>query len=235
MTATWGVAVSVRNRHRVALELDIDEDPATSSRGMGSARPPGRAGGRSRPSSPHDPWTGARHGTGPPVGHAPGHRRGHRRGGPGVLDDLGHATCPQSVANRAPRPSIELLVELQAIAEQAERAAGQLREQGSNRRRTGPPSGRRAAVAHEERGQQVGERPVRDPQRLVHGHVLDRVLLPPAAVVATSVTRPARRWKNDRSRFQPMIPSRATIHRRRTSDPRPITRKRPTRAWPRPR
>jgi hypothetical protein len=38
--------------------------------------------------------------------------------------------CPQAVATRVPRPSIELLVELQAIAEHAERAAGHLRERG---------------------------------------------------------------------------------------------------------
>ena len=55
----------------------------------------------------------------------------------------------------------------------------------------------------------------------------------PAAVVATSVARPARRWKNELRRFQPMIPSQDSALRRRTSEPWRLTSVRSTSAWPR--
>ena len=47
----------------------------------------------------------------------------------------------------------------------------------------------------------------------------------PEAVVAVRVASPARRWKNERSTFQPMMPSAASTQRRRTSEPLLATRR----------
>jgi len=55
----------------------------------------------------------------------------------------------------------------------------------------------------------------------------------PAGVVATRVTSLARRWKKVCFRFQPMMPSEATMQRRRTSEPDRETRNPPTTVWPR--
>jgi hypothetical protein len=125
------VAVGVRNRHRVALELDIDEDPAhlepeawdlqdlQVALAAGLARPLRMIHGlvldteRDRLSVTLQ----------------------------AIADGIGEVvqgywmvsatpTCPPAGASPGLRPSIELLVELQAIAEHAERAACQLHQQG---------------------------------------------------------------------------------------------------------
>jgi hypothetical protein len=125
------VAVSVRNKHRVALELDIDEDPAHLEPEAWDL---------------HDLQVALAAGLARPLRMIHGlvldTERDHLSVTlQAIAEGIGEVvqgywmisatpTCPQAVANRTPRPSIELLVELQAIAEQAERAAGQLREQG---------------------------------------------------------------------------------------------------------
>jgi hypothetical protein len=125
------VAVSVRNRHRVALELDIDEDPAHLEPEAWDL---------------HDLQVALAAGLARPLRMIHGlvldTERDHLSVTlQAIAEGIGEVvqgywmisatpTCPQSVANRSPRPSIELLVELQAIAEQAERAACQLSEQG---------------------------------------------------------------------------------------------------------
>ncbi len=75
-------------------------------------------------------------------------------------------------------------------------------------------------------------RPARPPS--AGGYVADRRPAPaPAAVVATSVTSPARRWKKDCSITQPMIPSRSRTVRVRVLLPLPTTRWCSVSAWPR--
>ena len=123
--------MGVRSKHRVALELDIDEDPAhlepeawdlhdlQVALAAGLARPLRMIHGlvldteRDRLSVT---LRAIAEGIGDVV--------------QGYWMISATPTCPPSVASRGPRPTIELLVELQAIAEHAERAAGQLGEQG---------------------------------------------------------------------------------------------------------
>jgi hypothetical protein len=123
--------VGVRNRHRVALELDIDQDPAhlepeawdlhdlQVALAAGLARPLRMIHGlvldteRDRLSVTLEAIAA---GIGEVV--------------QGYWMISAAPKGPQSGADRGPRPSIELLVELQAIAEHAERAAGQLQELG---------------------------------------------------------------------------------------------------------
>ena len=123
--------MSVRNRHRVALELDIDEDPAHLEPEAWDL---------------HDLQVALAAGLARPLRMIHGlvldTERDHLSVTlQAIAEGIGEVvqgywmisatpTCPQSVASRSPRPSIPLLVELQAISEQAERAAGQLREQG---------------------------------------------------------------------------------------------------------
>jgi hypothetical protein len=125
------MAVGVRNKHRVALELDIDDDPAhlepeawdlhdlQVALAAGLARPLRMIHGlvldteRDRLSVTLEAIA---EGVGEVV--------------QGYWMISATPTCPQPAASRAPRPTIELLIELQAIAEHAERAAGHLREQG---------------------------------------------------------------------------------------------------------
>jgi hypothetical protein len=123
--------VGVRSRHRVALELDIDEDPA-----------------RLEPEAwdLHDLQVALAAGLARPL------RMIHGLVLDTELDRLSvtleaiaagigevvqgywmisaRPACARTAATAAPRPSIELLVELQAIAEHAERAAGELQELG---------------------------------------------------------------------------------------------------------
>jgi hypothetical protein len=125
------LAVGVRNRHRVALELDIDEDPAhlepeawdlqdlQVALAAGLARPLRMIHGvvldteRDRLSAT---LLAIADGIGEVV--------------QGYWTVSATPTCPPAGASRGPRPTIELLVELQAIAEHAQRAACHLQQQG---------------------------------------------------------------------------------------------------------
>jgi hypothetical protein len=125
------VAVGVRSKHRVALELDIDEDPAhlepeawdlqdlQVALAAGLARPLRMIHGLVLDTE-RDRLSVTLRAIAEGIGEVV----------QGYWTISATPTCPQPVASRGPRPSIELLVELQAIAEHAERAASQLREQG---------------------------------------------------------------------------------------------------------
>src|SRR5215469_13314451 len=125
------LAVGVRSKHRVALELDIDQDPAhlepeawdlhdlQVALAAGLARPLRMIHGlvldteRDRLSVTLEAIAA---GIGEVI--------------EGYWMVSAAPTCPRSAAGTGPRPSIELLVELQAIAEHAERAAGRLQDLG---------------------------------------------------------------------------------------------------------
>lgn len=123
--------MGVRNRHRVALELDIDEDPAHLEPEAWDLRDlqVALAAGLARPLR-------MIHGL------VLDTERDHLSVTLGAIaEGIGEVvhgywmisatpTSPDSAAGSRPRPSIELLVELQAIAEHAQRAACQLRQQG---------------------------------------------------------------------------------------------------------
>lgn len=122
--------MGVRSRHRVALELDIDEDPA-----------------RLEPEAwdLHDLQVALAAGLARPLRMIHGLVLDTERDRLSVtlqaiaegIDEVVQGYWMLSAAPTrgqpvvgARRPSIELLIELQAIAEHAERAAGQLSEQG---------------------------------------------------------------------------------------------------------
>lgn len=132
LTNTWGkMAVGVRSKHRVALELDIDEDPAhlepeawdlhdlQLALAAGLARPLRMIHGLVLDTERDHLSVTVQ---------AMAERIGEAVQGYWMISAT--PACPQSVTARARRPPIELLVELQAIAQHAERAAGHLREQG---------------------------------------------------------------------------------------------------------
>ena len=124
------MAVGGRSNHRVALELDIDEDPAhlepeawdlcdlQTALAAGLARPLRMIHGLVLDTE-RDRLSVTVQAIAEGIGEVV----------QGYWAISAAPTCPRSAAAR-PRPTIELLVELQAIAEQAERAAGHLREQG---------------------------------------------------------------------------------------------------------
>jgi hypothetical protein len=125
------VAVGVRSKHRVALELDIDEDPAhlepeawdlhdlQMALAAGLARPLRMIHGLVLDTE-RDRLSVTLQAIAEGIGE--------------VVQSCwmvsGTPTCAPPAAGRRARPSIELLVELQAIAEHAERAACQLERQG---------------------------------------------------------------------------------------------------------
>jgi len=125
------VAVGVRSKHRVALELDIDEDPARLepeawdlqdlqvALAAGLARPLRMVHGLVLDTE-RDRLSVTLRAIAEGIGEVV---QGH-------WAVSATRTCTPSAASRGPRPSIELLVELQAIAEHAERAACQLGRQG---------------------------------------------------------------------------------------------------------
>ena len=123
--------MGVRNKHRVALELDIDEDPAhlepeawdlqdlQVALAAGLARPLRMIHGLVLDTE-RDRLSVTLQSIAEGIGEAV----------QGYWNISATPTCSQPAAGRGPRPSIELLVELQAIAEHAGRAACQLHEQG---------------------------------------------------------------------------------------------------------
>ena len=122
--------MGVRSKHRVALELDIDEDPAhlepeawdlhdlQVALAAGLARPLRMIHGLVLDTE-RDRLSVTLQAIAEGIGEVV----------QGYWTISANPTCPQA-ATRGPRPSIELLIELQAIAEHAERAARNLREQG---------------------------------------------------------------------------------------------------------
>jgi len=126
-----GVAMTVRSKHRVALELDIDEDLARLEPEAWELRDfqGALAAGFARP---------LRMIHGLVLDTERDHLSVTLRA---IADGIGDVvqgywmlsatrTPPVPVLARSPRPSIELLVELQALAEHAERAACRLNEHG---------------------------------------------------------------------------------------------------------
>jgi len=123
--------VGVRSKHRVALELDIDEDPAhlepeawdlhdlQVALAAGLARPLRMIHGLVLDTE-QDRLSVTLQAIAEGIGEVV----------QGYWMISATPRCSQPAAARGPRPSIELLIELQAIAEHAERAAGNLREQG---------------------------------------------------------------------------------------------------------
>lgn len=125
------MAVGVRSKHRVALELDVDEDPAHLEPEAWDL---------------HDLQVALAAGLARPLRMIHGlvlDTEGDRLSVmlQAIAEGVGEVAhgcwmisatpaSPQPATRRAPRPSIEVLVELQAIAEHAERAAGHLRRQG---------------------------------------------------------------------------------------------------------
>jgi hypothetical protein len=125
------MAVGVRSKHRIALELDVDEDPAHLEPEAWDL---------------HDLQVALAAGLARPLRMIHGLVLDIERDQLSVMlqaiaDGVGEVVqgcwtfsatpaSPHSASSRGPRPPIELLVELQAIAENAERAAGQLRRQG---------------------------------------------------------------------------------------------------------
>jgi hypothetical protein len=123
--------VGVRSKHRVALELDIDEDPAHLEPEVWDL---------------HDLQVALAAGLARPLRMIHGLVLDTERDRlsvtlQAIAEGIGDVvqgywmisatpTCPQSAATRTRRPAIELLIELEAIADHAERAAGQLREHG---------------------------------------------------------------------------------------------------------
>jgi hypothetical protein len=123
--------VGVRSKHRVALELDIDEDPAhlepeawdlhdlQVALAAGLARPLRMIHGLVLDTE-RDRLSVTLQAIAEGIGEV----------AQGYWMISATPACRPSVAARTPRPTIELLVELEAIAEHAERAAGHLHEQG---------------------------------------------------------------------------------------------------------
>ena len=123
--------MGVRNRHRVALELDIDEDPARLEPEAWDLQDlqVALAAGLARPlrmihglvlDTERDRMSVTLQAIAEGIGEVV----------QGYWMVSATPTCTPSAASRGPRPTIELLVELQAIAEHAERAACQLQQQG---------------------------------------------------------------------------------------------------------
>lgn len=123
--------MGVRSKHRVALELDIDEDPAHLEPEAWDLKDlqVALAAGLARPlrmihglvlDTERDHLSVTVQAIAEGIGDVV---QGY------WMTSATPASTPP-VASRGPRPSIELLVELQAIAEHAERAACQLRRQG---------------------------------------------------------------------------------------------------------
>jgi hypothetical protein len=123
--------VGVRSKHRVALELDIDEDPAHLEPEAWDLRDlqVALAAGLARPlrlihglvlDTERDRLSVTLQGIAESIGEVV----------QGYWMVSATPACPQSSATRTRRPAIELLIELEAIAEHAERAAGYLREHG---------------------------------------------------------------------------------------------------------
>jgi hypothetical protein len=123
--------VGVRNRHRVALELDIDEDPAhlepeawdlqdlQAALAAGLARPLRMVHGLVLDTE-RDRLSVMLQAIADGIGEVV----------QGCWMISASPTCTPSPASHRPRPTIELLVELQAIAEHAGRAASRLQQQG---------------------------------------------------------------------------------------------------------
>jgi hypothetical protein len=125
------VTVGVRSKHRVALELDVDEDPADLepeawdlhdlqlALAAGLARPLRMIHGLVLDTE-RDRLSVTLQAIAERIGEVV----------QGCWTVSAAPTCARPPADRGPRPSIELLVELQAIAEHAGRAACHLRQQG---------------------------------------------------------------------------------------------------------
>jgi hypothetical protein len=123
--------VGVRSKHRVALELDVDEDPAHLEPEAWDLLDlqAALAGGLARPLRMiHGLVLDTERDRLSVTLQAIAEGLGEVVQGEWMISAT--PACPPSVAGRGPRPSIELLVELQAIAEHAERAACQLQRQG---------------------------------------------------------------------------------------------------------
>ena len=123
--------MGVRSKHRVALELDIDEDPARLEPEAWDLQDlhVALAAGLARPlrmihglvlDTERDRLSVTLQAIAEGIGEVV---QGHW-----MISAA--PTCPPPAAGRGPRPSIELLVELQAIAEHAERAACRLQQHG---------------------------------------------------------------------------------------------------------
>ena len=123
--------MGVRNRHRVALELDIDEDPARLEPEAWDLQDlqVALAAGLARPlrmihglvlDTERDRMSVTLQAIAEGIGEVV----------QGYWMVSATPTCTPSAASRGQRPTIELLVELQAIAEHAERAACRLQQQG---------------------------------------------------------------------------------------------------------